>query len=90
MVPKSIRRDCAHSGESAAVAAAQQFTLGLIESFGGCCLGDDIPETAQVVHGLENILWVVEMQTEIHCWKFKAHTHTYIRVMLWEAGAKLV
>lgn len=56
MVLKSIWCDCAHSGKSAAVAAAQAFSPGLIDSCGGCGLGDDIPETTQVAHDLKNVL----------------------------------
>lgn len=67
----------AHSGKSAAVATPPAFTLGLMENCGGCCLGDDIPETTQVVRGLGNVLWVVEMQTEIHHWRIQS---TYTRV----------
>lgn len=78
------------SGKSAAVAAAQTFTLGLRENCAGCCLGDGIPETTQVVPGLENVLRVQKCKLKFTTEEFKAHIHTYIQVMLWEAGAKLV
>lgn len=46
----------AHAGKSAAAAAAQPCTPGLMENCGGCCLDQDTPEIPQVVHGLENVL----------------------------------
>lgn len=49
----------------------------------------DTPETLQVVHGLENVLRVVEMQTEIQHGRIQS-THTHIQKTLWESGAKLV